>query len=134
MGQAERDDLIDMADASFLHGLSELGYLCRSGDDYVIGNTFLARWLQSASWEARSDVSDKGTLHLYFRTTLQRAIVWHFDLEELRTLCVDVGVDYDSLRGEGKAARARELVAYLDRRRELERLAAEVRRQRPGVI
>jgi len=34
----------------------------------------------------------------------------HFDAEELRTLCADLCVDYDNLQGEGKAAKARELV------------------------
>ena len=44
------------------------------------------------------------------------------DLEELRTLCADLGVDYDGLRGEGKAAKLRELIAYLERRREILKL------------
>jgi len=54
-----------------------------------------------------------------------------FDLEELRTLCFDLGVDYDSLRGEGKAAKARELVAYCQRHNLIDRLRAEIHRLRP---
>jgi hypothetical protein len=57
----------------------------------------------------------------------------HFDLEELRTLCFDLGVDYDSLRGEGKAAKARELIAYMQRRGQLDRLIAETKKLRPEV-
>jgi hypothetical protein len=58
---------------------------------------------------------------------LRRTIEWRFDDEELRTLCFDVGVDYDSLRGEGKAAKARELVAWAGRTGRLAELEATVR-------
>ncbi|MEW5988402.1 MAG: phosphotransferase [Chloroflexota bacterium] len=35
---------------------------------------------------------------------------------ELRDVCFDLGVDYESLPGEGKASKARELIAHCDRR------------------
>jgi hypothetical protein len=35
--------------------------------------------------------------------------------EELRDLCFDLGVKYDDLGGEGAAAKARELIDYLER-------------------
>lgn len=41
---------------------------------------------------------------------LRQALTDRFNEEELKTLCFDIGVDYDSLRGEGKAAKVRELV------------------------
>ena len=47
---------------------------------------------------------------------LRELLTKRFDLEELRSLVFDLGIDYDSLRGEGQAAKARELVAYLERR------------------
>ena len=53
-----------------------------------------------------------------------------FDLEELRTLSMDLGVDFDNLRGEGKAAKARELVLYLQRRGRLDALVAAVQAAR----
>ena len=43
----------------------------------------------------------------------QRLLV--LDLEELRTLCFYLEVDYDNLRGEGKSAKARELIRGLER-------------------
>jgi hypothetical protein len=133
-GRVTAADLASIADAGFIHGLTKLGYLRQVGDDYAIGNEFLARWLRSAPWDARSDVSDEGTLRVYRRAELHEVIVQHLDLEELRTLCFGLGVDYDSLHGEGKAGKARELIAYLERRNELERLMEAVRRQRKGVI
>jgi hypothetical protein len=55
------------------------------------------------------------------------------DLEELCTLCADIEVDFDSLRGEGKAAKARELVLFLQRRRDVGRLVDWLRRHRADV-
>jgi hypothetical protein len=63
-------------------------------------------------------------LHLFITT--------YYDVEELRTLCLDLGVDYDSLRGEGKAHKARELVLYLGRQRQLDRLLDALSRGRPA--
>lgn len=41
---------------------------------------------------------------------LRQALTDRFNEEELKTLCFDIGVDYDDLRGDGKAAKVRELV------------------------
>ncbi|MGD1994242.1 MAG: hypothetical protein PVI59_13705 [Anaerolineae bacterium] len=64
---------------------------------------------------------------------LRRILTLLFDDEELRTLCFDLNVDYDSLRGEGKAAKARELVALAERLGQMELLEAAVRRERPDL-
>jgi len=56
-----------------------------------------------------------------------------FDEEELRTLCSDLGVDYDSLRGEGKEAKVRELIAYHVRHDRILQLVATLKEQRPDV-
>jgi hypothetical protein len=40
-------------------------------------------------------------------THLRQFIAEHYDLEDLRTLCFDLGVDYDELGGEGKTVEAR---------------------------
>jgi hypothetical protein len=47
---------------------------------------------------------------------LRQLVARHFNLEELRTLCFDLSVNYHELGGEGLSAKARELPAYLDRR------------------
>ena len=51
-----------------------------------------------------------------FHAKLHEALNQYFDDEELHTLCFDIGVDYDGLKGAGKAAKARELITYIDRR------------------
>ena len=50
------------------------------------------------------------------RVNLRDNIDRHFDDSELRSLCFDLGVDYDDLSGLSKADKARELVAYCERR------------------
>ena len=47
---------------------------------------------------------------------LRENLVAHFNEGELRTLCFDLGVNYDVLPGRGTADKARELLAYLDQR------------------
>jgi hypothetical protein len=67
------------------------------------------------------------------RIHLRQLLVRHFDEEELRTFCSDLGVDYDNLRGEGKESRARELLAYLERRDRLPDLTALGSQERPNA-
>lgn len=58
-------------------------------------------------------------------TDLRQKLIDRYSLEDLRTLCFDLGVDYENLPGEGKSAKARELVTHLQRKgriSELERL------------
>jgi hypothetical protein len=64
---------------------------------------------------------------------LRRILAERFDLEELRTLCFDLGVRYDDLPAEGQQAKARELVAYLQRRERLDQLASYLRQHRPDI-
>lgn len=49
-------------------------------------------------------------------TRLRQQLIAGFDEEELRTLCFDLGVDYDGLPARGKGGKARELVLYFWRR------------------
>jgi hypothetical protein len=55
-----------------------------------------------------------------------------FDESELRTLCFDLGVNYDDLPGEGKSSKARELISYLERRGRIRELVDYATRVRPN--
>jgi hypothetical protein len=55
------------------------------------------------------------------------------DLEELKTMCFDMKVDFDNLRGDGKAAKVRELILYLERHGQIENLNSEVGKARPDI-
>ena len=50
---------------------------------------------------------------------LRDILVTYFNDGELRDLCFDLGIDYENLGGEGKAGKARELVAYCVRHNRL---------------
>lgn len=68
------------------------------------------------------------------RSCLLRLLTRHFGEEELRDLCFYLeGVDFDSLAGQGKAAKARELLLFLERRSQLRSLADVGREVRPDV-
>ncbi len=64
---------------------------------------------------------------------LHRILSRKLDVEEFRTLCFYLSVNYDSLRGEGQAARARELVAYFERRGRVGELVRVGQQMRPDV-
>jgi hypothetical protein len=65
---------------------------------------------------------------------LRRIIVAHCNLEELRTLCFDLGVNYDEFGGERLSAKVRELLAYLERRGRIPDLIATSKRLRPDIV
>lgn len=67
-------------------------------------------------------------------TSVRRVLVENYSLEELRDLCFDLRVDYDSLPGEGKSAKARELVGYFQRRSGLGPLVAAIRAGRGNIL
>ena len=64
---------------------------------------------------------------------LRHVLVRRLSDEELRDLCFDLGVRYSDLRGDTRAAKARELVRFLQQRRELERLVDWLSEWRPDV-
>ena len=49
------------------------------------------------------------------RIAVREAIKQHYSLEELRTLCDDLGLKYDNLPGETLDRKALELVSYFER-------------------
>jgi hypothetical protein len=64
---------------------------------------------------------------------LRQNLVDSFSDTELHDLCFDMGIDYEDLPGEGRAAKARELVAYMDRRGRIAELAQKGSELRPNV-
>ena len=67
-------------------------------------------------------------------TQLRHILIERFNEGELRTLCFDLNVDYDSLPGDGKANKARELVAHLERRERIAELIETGKRRRPDIV
>lgn len=67
------------------------------------------------------------------RQLLHGLLRYHFDTEELRSLCFDLGVDYDDLIGQGKDGIIRELILQSIRRNHTARLLERLEQLRPGV-
>lgn len=56
----------------------------------------------------------------------------YFNLEDLKTLCFRLDVDYDHLGGEGQIGKARELIRYLQKRGRLNELQTVLASERPA--
>ena len=68
-----------------------------------------------------------------YRTKVRQDLTDHFNEEELRTLCFDMGLDYESLPAQGKAGKAREIIAQVERNGAITKLIEQCRRLRPDV-
>ena len=69
-----------------------------------------------------------------FRSLFRELINQSFNLDEIKTLCFDLGVDYDDIPGEAKEGKIRELISYFGRRQELDRLLAKLQELRPRIF
>jgi formylglycine-generating enzyme required for sulfatase activity len=67
------------------------------------------------------------------RAELRQKLAEHFNKEELRTLCFDLGIEHENLP-DAKDGMARELVAYCERQGRIPDLVAACQRLRPKVV
>jgi len=68
-----------------------------------------------------------------YPTIIRDALVNYFSLGELRTLCFDLGIDYEDLEGGGKQGKALALVQYARRHGRYSDLVNAVRQARPHL-
>lgn len=66
-----------------------------------------------------------------FLTNLHQGMVESYNLEEIKTLCLELGIDYENLEGQNKAGKIRELITYLNRRGQLLKLVEKCTVDRP---
>lgn len=64
---------------------------------------------------------------------LHRILSDRLDVEELRTLCFYLDVNYDHLRGEGQSGKARALLEYMDKRGRIPDLVETGKKLRPDI-
>lgn len=83
--------------------------------------------------DPRSDTLQAQAARQDFLAALRQNLIDHFSEEELRTLCFDLGLDYENLPALGKAGKAREIVAGVERTGVMPQLLAYCRRKRPTV-
>ncbi|WP_420630210.1 hypothetical protein [Candidatus Leptofilum sp.] len=64
---------------------------------------------------------------------LHRLLVNSFDLDEFRTLCLNLNIRYDDLAGETLSAKVRELLLKLKRSKQIEQLITLAEEKRPRI-
>lgn len=70
---------------------------------------------------------------LRYLKQLREKLDAYFDEEDLRTLCFDLGVQYDNLPGRAKVYKARELVALFAQNGRIPQLVAYCAKNRPNI-
>lgn len=68
------------------------------------------------------------------KATLLDRLRERLDLEGVRTLAFEAGIDYDELAGETKTAKLREMLLYVERQEQLPRLVELLRQRHPDVL
>lgn len=87
---------------------------------------------QERRWRLVTSTKDTGELD---QSALFHDILSNlFSEEELRTLCFDLGVNYEHLPGRTQLGKARELILYCDKRNLLKKLFDKVKAERPYVF
>jgi hypothetical protein len=66
-------------------------------------------------------------------TEFRGLVTKHFSSEELKTLCFDLKIDFDSLSGEGHSAQVREFIAYMIRHGRVKELSDVLSKLRPQI-
>jgi hypothetical protein len=101
--------------------------------DYTSGLKQLVQASGLANSITDSDVSRAPVPELVDLVELRKFLVKHFNKSELRDLCQDLNIDYENLGGQGKAGKARELVAYCSRHGWITNLYNAAHQRRPSV-
>jgi hypothetical protein len=67
------------------------------------------------------------------RAELRKRIIDSFDESEVKSLCFDLGIDYDSLSNKSKSETVMALISAVQRRTRMRALLTECMKQRPNV-
>jgi hypothetical protein len=123
---------------NLLYTLHRFGLVVQERSRLFINGDLFATWIvQESSQYAEEKTAAAKTAAMaltYNPVSLRRALVQHFSLEELRTLCFDLHLDFDELPGTSKSDKTRELVQYWQKRNQLDRLVEAIRYERGAVI
>ncbi len=129
---------IDIELSEAARRLLNYGLLVRWGEGFRMNGSIIGFWIRLFAGKivlnGRNGTTKNLKQDIISPTELRQALVNYFDLEELRTLCFDLGVDFDELKGSGKGAKARELVQYWQHQGNLTPLIEAIRQQRGTII
>jgi hypothetical protein len=80
-----------------------------------------------------NEAEENRILYQPYLTNIYELLIAHFNESELKTLCFNLAIDYESLNAIGKADKARELVRHCLRHDLLQELQSTVIKQRPHI-
>ena len=80
-----------------------------------------------------SGASDEQSTAVLYQTQLHQKINQYFDDDDLQTVCFNLGVEYDNLKGDTKSGKARELILWCKKHSCLDKLTELLRKERPKV-
>jgi len=106
---------------------SNIPLLVWRGERWRVAAKIFARWVAEHVEEAGAPEAKIEP------ATLRKAIAAAFSLDEMRTICHDLGFNPENLAGDTHDAFARELVIACEQRMMLGRLVAVCRKMRPGM-
>jgi len=130
-----RQEVEEMANLGFLAEGPELSFLEISTQGVSGGNHVQPRRVPPAGASAQTpdQVPFRTAPQRGYLARLRQILATRFSEEDLQTLCFDLGVDYDDLPAQGKAGKARELIAYLEHRVRIPELVETGKRLRPDI-
>lgn len=101
----------------------------------MIGLVYVLRWqpIEKNDRVNIGEVSSISDLSRNYLTYIRNILIERFDEGEIRTLIMDLGIDYEVIPGKDKSELARELVTYLERRNQIQNLVQIARVQRPDI-
>jgi len=102
--------------------------------EQVTGRVQIETVSQPVSVHRTDGISNKRLPDQVNLTNLRQVLTTYFNDSELRDLCFfELRIDYDGLRGEGKEAKIRELIAYCERHGRIPELLDTCKQLRPNV-
>lgn len=115
-----------------------IGYIgldkVKLNSDHPINVTVVCNWEPFVPFfQGLSTLLNDKYLSSLNKTELRKRIEEYLNKEDLKTLCVDLGVDYDNLSGEEKASKVRELIELMQRQGRVLALINELKTLRPNV-
>lgn len=95
--------------------------------------TLISSWLNRQNQATPLESDTDKLVETFELGPLRQQISQYFNLDELYTLCVDLGVRYDDLRGDTLGAKVASLVEHVERQGRLLHLLARLEQERPTV-
>jgi hypothetical protein len=96
----------------------------------VTGDLNIGAALGAASQQAGAAEAAQATAQDPLKKKLAAVLEDRFSLSEIDTLCFDLGIDAENVRGETKPEKARALIDYCARRKMLDKLVSAIKKIR----